>query len=163
MLLGGDFAHGLRIAAVAVGGQAGAARAAIHGGYQHGRCAAQAGFVDVDAEVILVGGFGIDVGLRPTCFGIVVGELDEEVVALLHLAEDLVQAEGVGEGLQRLAGLRVVGDRDASVEEYGQDLAPAYVAAAVAVGDGGVAGDEDGGDGGGGGDLDRAQRGVRAD
>ena len=162
MLFGRDFARRLRIATVSMGGQAGATRAAVHRGDEDGRGAAQASFGDVDLEVGLVGGLGLDVGLRPACLRVVVRELEEEVVALLHLAENLVQAQRVHEGLQCLSRLRVVRDGHARLEEGGQELTPTDVAAAVAVGHGGVAGEEDGGGSGHRGDLDGTERCVRA-
>ena len=163
MLLLGDLAHGLGIASMAVGRRSGAARAAVHRSDQHGGCAAQAGLGDVDLQIGLVGGLRFDVGLRPTGLRVVVDELDEEIISLLHLAEHLVQAQGIHEGLHGLAGLGVIGNRDSGLEEDGEQLSPTDIAAAIAVGDGGVAGDEDGGCGRGRGDLDGAQRGVRTD
>ena len=94
MFLAGHFAHGLGIKAVAMGGRAGAANAAIHRRNQHRSCAAEAGLSDKDLQIGLVGGLRLHIGLRPALFRIVVRELHEEIVARLHLAQDFVQAQG---------------------------------------------------------------------
>ncbi len=74
---------------------------------------------------------------------VVMAELDEQVIAFFHGAQDLLQALG-GEGTpQGLAGLRMVGDRHARLEEPRQHLPPAVPRLARLVALGGIAQDVD--------------------
>jgi hypothetical protein len=92
-----------------------------------GMAPAPARFRDEDLEVLLVGGERLDVGLRPVRLLVVMAELHEQVIALLHLAQNLVEPQSGDERLERLAGFGVVGNRHAGLEEAGQHLPPARV------------------------------------
>ena len=66
-------------------------------------------------------------------------ELHEQVIALLHLAQNLVEPQSRDKGFERLPGFGVVGNRHARLEESGQHLPPARRRFPRLVGDGGVA------------------------
>jgi hypothetical protein len=75
-------------------------------------------------------------------------ELHKEIVALFHLAQNLVQAQRALEGLKRFARLRVIGYGDTGLEKAREQLPPTDIAASVAVGHGGIACDKNSGGGG---------------
>jgi hypothetical protein len=101
---------------------------------------------------------------------VIVSELDKEVVALLDLVEDGVEAALLDEGARGPSADGVVGDRDVRVVEVAvDDLAPAGLGLPVGVVglDGGVGGEVDGDPvglrlgGRGGGHAERRRRGGR--
>ena len=158
LLLGGDFAHGVGVAAEGVGDVAGVVEgAAVHGGDEDGCCAFGAGLGDVVDEEFLVVVERDGAGLH-----VVVGELNEEVVAGLDGGHDLGEALFGDEALGGLAGFGVVGDDDAGEEEAREHLAPGGPGLVVLVDYGGVAGEVDDGLVGDGFDVDGADAGVVA-
>ena len=126
-------------------------------GDEDGRCAFGAGLGDVVGEEFLVFVEGDGAGLH-----VVVGELDEEVVAGLHGGHDFGEAMFADEAFGGLAGFGVVGDDDAGEEEAGKHLSPGGPGFVVLVDDGGVAGEVDDGLVGNGLDVDGADAGVVA-
>ncbi len=93
---------------------------------------------------------------------VVMGELNEEIVAGFDGGHDLEEALFGDEAFGGLAGFGVVGDNDAGEEEVREHLAPGGPGFVVLVDDGGVAGEIDDGLVGYGLDVDRADAGVVA-
>ncbi len=137
LLFGGYFANCVGVGAEGVGDVAGVVEgAAVHGGDEDGRGSLGAGLGDVVGEEFLVVVEGDGAG-----FHVVVGELDEEVVAGLHGGHDLGETVFADEGAGGFAGFGVVGDDDAGEEEAGEHLSPGGPGFVVLVDDGGVAGE----------------------
>ena len=113
---------------------------AVHGGDDDGG-GAFGGFDEFFVDVGVGGQVGVAFFLH-----VVVAVLDEEVVAGFDLGEDLVEAVGALGTAEGFAGLGLVGDGDAGLEEAGEHLAPGVVGLGGLVADGGVADDVDGGD-----------------
>ena len=158
LLCGCDLADGVGVGTEGVGDfSVGVEGAAVHGSDEDGSCAFGAGLGDVVDEEFFVVFKRNGVGLH-----VVVGELDEEVVAGLHGGHDLCEAFFADEGAGGFAGFGVVGDDDAREEEARKHLAPCGPGLVVLIDDGGVSGEVDDGLAGDGLDVDGADAGVVA-
>ena len=105
----GELAHGIRIIAQSVDDfSVGAEAAAIHRSDENRRGAAQPRFIDIEAQVGFVIGCGVDV--IGAGFLIVVRELDEEIVARLHGAENFREAIFGDKSLEGLTRFSLIGD-----------------------------------------------------
>ena len=125
ILFSGGLAHGFRKIAQRVADLRAVEIPALHGGHQHWKGTPAARFRDEYFQVFPVGGEGLHIGLGPVGLHIVMAELDENVVALFHLAQDFIEAQARDEGLQRFARFRVIRDGNFGFEEARQHLAPA--------------------------------------
>jgi hypothetical protein len=124
-LLGGQFLHlryVLREADVELAGGF-VIVPASHGGDQDGCCAALACAVDVRAQVFLVVGGG-GVAVVDADSGVVVPELDHQVIARVNDPQDLVQPALADEVLGAAAPDGVVLERNLLVEVAVDHLAP---------------------------------------
>ena len=101
-------------------------------GQEHRGAALFADAVDEGAEILLVGAPGIGIAGGIVLLGVVVTELDEDVVAGLHRFIDLVPQAEVAEALGAAAVLGVVDDRDGGgIEEVLEHHAPAALEAGL--------------------------------
>ena len=99
------------------------------------------------AEIVLIGTPGGGVAGGVGLLGIIVPELDEEVVAFLEVGLDLCPVSQGHEALGAAAVVGVVDDLDAVIQEVGEHHSPAALGVASAQvlgGHGGVADEVDG-------------------